>query len=95
MSNNVLTDDVACFLPLGGLGITVSHSGPFVSSSLGNPNLSSEMSITCKVIATRLVRTDVEVDQVEPMVRDKIEQMLAGLLAFLEWGSSHRNSSSP
>jgi hypothetical protein len=90
MSNDILTDDVACFLPLGGLGITVSHSGPFVSSSLGNPNSSSEMLTTCglvEVIATWLVRTNVEVDQVEPMVRDGIEQMLEGLLDFLERGS--------
>jgi len=48
------------------------------------------MSMTCgsaEVIATRLVRTNVEVDQVEPMVRDGIEQMLEGLLDFLERGS--------
>lgn len=89
-NEHILTDDVTRFLPLGGLATAASRSGPFVSSSSGNPNSSSEMSMTCgsaEVIATRLVRTDVEVDRVEPMVRDGIERMLAGLLDFLERGS--------
>jgi hypothetical protein len=87
MSTDVLTDDVARLLPLGGLATAASRSGPLVSSSSGHPNSSSEMSITCgsvEVIATRLVRTDVVVDRVEPMVRDGIVRMLAGLLDFLE-----------
>ena len=69
------TNDVMRFFPLRGLAAAASRSGPCVSSSSGIPcsassDSPSEISAMAmfgpvEVIATRLVRTDVEVDRRE------------------------------